>query len=98
MDEAECGIDTDILGSNEILAEFAAQSSDGLSVDIDEVFELLASSRRRNLILELADRTPMAEEDDTYVEIRELSIAVASREYGIEPDDLSPDERHRVYR
>lgn len=97
MDDTDCKIDTDVLGSNQILSEFVRQSSDGLSISIDEVFELLSSQRRRDLILELADRTPMAEEDDTYVEIRDLSVVIACKEYDVDPGELSSEQRHRVY-
>jgi len=97
MDNVDREIDTDVLGSNQILFEFVKRSSDGLPIDIGEVFELLSSQRRRNLILELADRTPMAEEDDTYVEIRDLSVVLACEEYGVSPDELSSEQRHRVY-
>jgi len=75
---------------------FDGLSADGSSVEsasetlsMDEIFGLLSNSRRRAALLTVLEHDNL--------EFGELVDEVAAEEYGLTPDEISGDERHRVY-
>lgn len=68
----------------------AVGSEDRRSVSEDELFEMLANSRRRYIL-----HTLMRE--DRPLEIGTLSTQIAAREDGLEPTEVTSKDRKRVY-
>jgi len=65
-------------------------STAGVDVDIDDVFDVLANQRRRLVIHYLARDVPDAS-------LRDLSEYIAAVENDVPAEDLSSQERKRVY-
>lgn len=68
-----------------------------LSVTASDVFEILSSPRRREMVKQLAELTPADDVDDTYVELGDLATLTATSQLGVRPSDLEERERHRAY-
>lgn len=56
-----------------------------------ELRELLADDRRRTLVRRLADASP-----DTEIELDDLALSVAAREYDVDPEAVDEDTYERV--
>jgi len=68
-----------------------------LSIKAGDVFELLSSPRRREMLKQMAEITPPGGEDDTHIELRKLATMIATSKAGCRPADLDHRERHRAY-
>lgn len=69
----------------------------GISITTDEIFELLSSARRRELIKQISNLTPEGEEAETHLELRPLSTWTVMARTGRRVTELSKDEQHRAY-
>jgi hypothetical protein len=70
-----------------------SESQNTLSeVSQDDLMDVLSSDRRRWILEILASKDP-----DATVHLSDLAESVAAREYGCDPDELSSDQRKRVY-
>ena len=68
-----------------------------VSITANDIFELLASPRRRALIKQISELTPIGEETETHLELRELATMMAGAQTGVDTGELSNEERHRTY-
>jgi hypothetical protein len=68
-----------------------------VSLTPDEIFDILSNTRRRQLIIKLAELTPTGEGGETHLKIGKIATAVAVARHGVSPEELSHDDRHRAY-
>ena len=68
-----------------------------LTISTGDVFELLSSPRRREMIKQMAALTPPGGAGETHIEIRELATMTAVSQLGCRASELGQRERHRAY-